>query len=286
MKRPPKLEGSQAGDYGFDPLGLTEEFDLFTMQEAELRHGRLAMLAVIGWPMSELLGPSWMLQHGCAPSVLNGFNIPSFLAVVSFFAAAGFFEYKTALRRNDNTKFGIMHRADMADCENGQYGVPGDYNFDPLNLYSSIGNDAYARKGLRDVEISHGRSAMLGITAFAAWEALTGHPIVENSMFFHPNFELPALVAAYYAFGSFYELDDESADTFYKFKMSSEGSARWENLKMGLGINRDGPAPATEKDENGPLGDFGKKASDFIDGAKNGYAKLEKAYMDNVVNFD
>ena len=127
---------------------------------------------------------------------------------------------------------------------------------------------------------------MLGITAFAAWEALTGHPIVENSMFFHPNFELPALVAAYYAFGSFYELDDESADTFYKFKMSSEGSARWENLKMGLGINRDGPAPATEKDENGPLGDFGKKASDFIDGAKNGYAKLEKAYMDNVVNFD
>lgn len=286
LKRPPKLEGSQAGDFGFDPLGLSEEFDLFTMQEAELRHGRLAMLAVIGWPLSELLGPSWMLQNGCAPSVLNGFNIPSFLAVVSFFAAAGFFEYKTALRRNDNTKFGMMHRADMADCENGQYGVPGDYNFDPLNLYSSIGNDAYARKGLREVEISHGRSAMLGITAFAAWEALTGHPIVENSMFFHPNLELPALVAAYYTFGSFYELDEEASDTFYKFKMSSEGSARWENLQMSLGINRDGPGPATEKDEAGPFGDFGKKASDLIDGAKSGYAKLEKAYMDNVVNFD
>lgn len=286
LKRPPKLDGTQAGDFGFDPLGFTNQFDLFTMQEAELRHGRLAMLAVIGWPLSELLGPSWMLQNGCAPSVLNGFNIPSFLAIVSFFGAVGFFEYKTALRRNDNTKFGIMHRFDMSDCEGGKYGVPGDYNFDPLNLYSSIGDDAYARKGLREVEISHGRSAMLGITAFAAWEAITGHAIVENSMFFHPNLELPALVAAYYTFGYFYERDEESADTFYQFKMSSEGSARWENLKMGMGMNNNGPSPATDADASSPLGDFPEKAGAFFEGAKNGYAKLEKAYMDNIVKMD
>ncbi len=256
------------------------------MQEAELRHARLAMLAVVGWPLSELVAPSWMLQNGCAPSVLNGFNIPSFLAVVSIFGALGFFEFKTSLRRNDNTAFGKMHRADMADCEDGQYGVPGDYNFDPLGLYSSIGNDAYARKGLREVEISHGRSAMLGITAFAAWEAITGHPIVENSMFFHPNLELPALVAAYYAFGYFYEKDEEASDTFYRFKMSSEGSARWENLQMGLGMGRDGPAPATDSDASSPfdaLKDFPEKASGFVEQAKKAYAKMENAYMDNVV---
>merc|ERR1712176_412675 len=134
-------------------------------------------------------------------------------------------EYKTALRKNSDTTMGKLHRSDMADV--WQYGVAGDYNFDPLNLYSSIGDDAYARKGLREVEISHGRSAMLGITAFAAWEAITGHPIVENSMFFHPNVELPALVAAYYAFGYLYELDEETEGTFYKFRMSSEGRARW-----------------------------------------------------------
>lgn len=282
LKRPPKLDGTAAGDFGFDPLGFTEDYDLFTMQEAEIRHARLAMLAVVGWPLSELVAPSWMLQNGCAPSVLNGFNIPSFLAVVSIFGAFGFLEYKTALRRTDNTKFGLMHRADLADCEDGQYGAAGDYNFDPLNLYSSIGDDAYARKGLREVEISHGRAAMLGITAFAAWEAITGHPIVENSMFFHPNLELPALVAAYYAFGSFYELDEESADTFYKFKMSSEGQARWENLKMGMGMNK---GPEEDSTPAGPskLDDFSEKASGLIEGAQKAYTKLEKMYLENVV---
>merc|ERR1719437_57615 len=277
LKRPPKLDGTQAGDFGFDPLGFSEEFDLFTMQEAELRHGRLAMLAVIGWPLSELIAPSWMLQNGCAPSVLNGFNIPSFLAVVSFFGAAGFFEYKTALRRNDNTKFGIMHRADMADCVDGQYGVAGDYGWDPLNLYSSIGDDAYARKGLREVEISHGRSAMLGITGFAAWEAVTGHPIVENSMFFHPNLELPALVAAYYAFWSFYEVDETDAGTFYKVTMSSEGKARYENLKMSLGLTSSGATPAPKK-EVSQFSALQSQASGFFESVQKN--------INNVVNQD
>ncbi|VEU41912.1 unnamed protein product [Pseudo-nitzschia multistriata] len=282
LKRPPKLDGTQAGDFGFDPLGLTEEFDLFTMQEAELRHARLAMLAVVGWPLSELFAPSWMLQNGCAPSVLNGFNPVSAVAVLAAFGAFGFFEYKTALRRNDNTAFGKMHRADLADCKDGEYGVAGDYNFDPLGLYSSIGNDAYARKGLREVEISHGRSAMLGITAFAAWEALTGHPIVENSMFFHPNFELPALVAAYYAFGFFYERDEESADTFFRYKLSSEGNARLENMKIGGG---ESAAPSLPFDVDA-IKEIPDKISATVETLQQQYSKLENAYMDNVVKKD
>lgn len=286
LQRPPKLDGTQAGDFGFDPLGFTEDYDLFTMQEAELRHARLAMLAVIGWPMSELIAPSWMLQNGCAPSVLNGFNPVSFLAVVAAFGAVGFFEYKTALRRNDDTAFGKMHRADLADCVDGKYGVAGDYNFDPLNLYTSIGDDAYARKGLREVEISHGRSAMLGITAFAAWEAITGHPIVENSMFFHPNAELPALVAAYYAFGYFFERDEETAGTYYRFKMSSEGTARWENLKIGMGMNS---PPSTEGNglpDFDAITEFPEKAGAFFEKIQSKYEGLENAYMNNVVKKD
>jgi len=290
LKRPPKLDGTQAGDFGFDPLGLSEEFDLYTMQEAEIRHARLAMLAVVGWPLSELLAPSWMLrENGMAPSVLNGFNPISFLSVVAALGAIGFFEYKTALRRNEETPFGKMHRADMADTVDGKYGVAGDYGFDPLNLYSSIGDDAYARKGLREVEISHGRMAMLGITGFAAAEAVTGHSVVENSMFFHPNAQLPALVAAYYAFGFFFERDETNADTYLRFKMSSEGTARWENLKIGLGING---APEEVAVGAGSAGlpdldfitEFPEKASAFFEGIQSKYDNLENAYMNNVVN--
>lgn len=288
MKRPPKLDGTHAGDFGFDPLGFTESYDLYTMQESELRHARLAMLAVIGWPLSELLAPSWMLQaNGCAPSVLNGMNLPSFVAIVAAFGAIGYFEVQTSLRRTDDTELGLLHRADMKDVT--KYGVAGDYNFDPLNLYSSIGDNAFARKGLREVEISHGRSAMLGITAFAAWEALTGHAIVDSgAMFFHPNLALPALFAAYQAFWYFYEQEED--DTFIKFKMSSEGSARWENLKIGLPGG--GPPPAAGSGSAPLPGEgiiefakaFPKKATSFVDGAQEKYGTLEKMYMDNVVN--
>lgn len=286
LKRPTKLDGTHAGDFGFDPLGFSEELDLYTMQEAEIRHARLAMLAVIGWPMSELLAPSWLLREGgCVPSVLNGFNPLSFLSVVAVFGAIGFFEYKTSLRRNNDTPSGKMHREDMEEV--WDYGVAGDYGFDPLNLYSSIGDNAFARKGLREVEISHGRSAMLGITAFAAWEAMSGHAIVDSaSMFFHPNFALPGLFAAYQAFGYFYEM--EESDTYIKFKMSSEGSARWENLKMGLGLNAE---PAQVEAGAGSAGlpdldiitEFPEKASAFFEQIQDKYNTLEKSYMDNVV---
>lgn len=230
LKRPSKLDGTHAGDVGFDPLGLSETFDMYTMMEAEVRHARLAMLAVVGWPLSELNAPNFML-HGpnhLAPSVLNGMDPLSFIAIAGIFGGFGYFEYKTSLRKVDDTEMGVKHKEDMGNV--WKYGVPGDYNFDPLNLYSMFGDTADARKAMRELEIAHGRSAMMGITAFAAWEALTGHQIVENSMFFHPNLLLPALVASYVAFNAFYKV--ENTDQYlFRVGMDSEGQARMENLQ-------------------------------------------------------
>lgn len=239
LDRPAALDGSHAGDYGFDPLGFSESLDFYAMQESEIRHARLAMLAVVGWPMSEMLAPSWMLQHGCAPSVLNGFNPLSFLGVAAFFGAAGFFEYKTALRSQQETKFGKIHSEDMSAV--WKYGVAGDYNFDPLDLYSSCGDDYKGRKGLRDVEISHGRVAMLGITYFAAWEALTGHAIVENNMLFHPNLMFPLLVAAYTGFTQIYEVS--SLDQYpIELRYTSEGEMKLKRLQKGASEVFENPA--------------------------------------------
>jgi hypothetical protein len=231
MPRPTPLDGTHAGDYGFDPLGLSEKLDLYTMQEAELRHSRLAMLAVVGWPMSELLAPEWMLRDGCAPSVLNGVNPLSFLAIAAFLGAAGYFEKETSLRSNIDTPMGKQHAKDMSAI--WQYGVAGDYNWDPLNLYSSCGNDWKGRKGLREVEVSHGRSAMLGITYFAFWEALTGHPIVENNLLFHPNAVLPLLAAGYLAWSQVYEI---SPLTEYPIEVqyTNEGEMKLNRFKNGV----------------------------------------------------
>merc|ERR1719313_2457267 len=57
LKKPPALDGSMAGDVGFDPLGFSTTItelggDLNYVREAELMHGRQAMLATVGflWP--------------------------------------------------------------------------------------------------------------------------------------------------------------------------------------------------------------------------------------------
>lgn len=281
LKRPTKLDGTHAGDVGFDPLGLSENLDMYTMMEAEVRHARLAMLAVIGWPLSELVGPNFML-HGkahLAPSVLNGFDPLSFITVAAIFGGAGYFEYKTSLRRVDDKRIGMKHKEDMANV--WKYGVPGDYNFDPLNLYSMFGDTADGRKAMRELEISHGRWAMLGITGFAAWEALTGHAVVENNLFFHPNGVLPALAAAYLAFGFFYEVKNTDQYLF-QIEMTSEGQVRKENLQRRAEL---AASEAEEKFEEA-LPYFLTAvdvATDTAKDLKNKYEKVTEDYTNNVM---
>ena len=53
---PSYLDGSMPGDAGFDPLGFGKDKEGLTfMREAEIKHSRLAMLAVVGWPIAELM---------------------------------------------------------------------------------------------------------------------------------------------------------------------------------------------------------------------------------------
>jgi len=221
------LDGSHAGDFGFDPFGFTEQYDMYYMQECELRHARLAMLAVAGWPMSELVAPSWMLQDGRAPSVLNGVNPLSFISILAALGAFGYLEYKTSLRRTTGTKLGDTHTRDMALI--WKYGVAGDYDFDPQNLYNILGDDAAGRKAMREMEVVQGRWAMLGITYFAAWEALTGSPIVENNPFFSFNPILPVTAVSYFVWSQFYKVSD-----LRKFPITIEYTKDGEEMLRGV----------------------------------------------------
>ena len=72
LKQPTNLDGSLPGDVGFDPLGFSEVFDVKVLREAELKHGRIAMLAVLGWTV----------QETAPASIHPGFPTVSFLPPV------------------------------------------------------------------------------------------------------------------------------------------------------------------------------------------------------------
>merc|ERR1711966_25255 len=54
VSAPSHLDGTYAGDEGFDPLGFSNADNIKFYREAEMKHGRLAMLAAAGWPLSEI----------------------------------------------------------------------------------------------------------------------------------------------------------------------------------------------------------------------------------------
>merc|ERR1712232_506688 len=177
VPRPKLLDGSLAGDVGFDPFGLAGEDkeSLLNMREAEIKHGRLAMLAVVGWPIAELFDrqiaeaagkPSLLTKAGESPSILNGglekIDVLFWIALVSL---SGIIEI-------ENMK--------MKD-EKGKNYQPGDCNFDPLKL---LPEDRIGIMEMQTKEIKHGRVAMMAILGFVVQEALFGIPVVQETPFF------------------------------------------------------------------------------------------------------
>ena len=80
LPRPVFLDGTLAGDVGFDPLGFAKsESDLMNYREAEIKHARLAMLAAAGWPLSELFDKKIATVLGMDPLLDSADRVPSLL---------------------------------------------------------------------------------------------------------------------------------------------------------------------------------------------------------------
>ena len=139
------------------------------MREAEIKHARLAMLAVVGWPLAELLNPFGALGFvgGKAPALLNG-GLDAYAPFLLLAAgAAGYLELQTV----DDVNQTYLYKQEK------KY-VPGDLGFDPLGLGGKAPVDVAA------AEIYNGRLAMLAITGMAMQEALWNTPVVKQTPFF------------------------------------------------------------------------------------------------------
>lgn len=164
-------------DITWDPLNLAKEENLAQYREAELKHGRLAMLAALGWPAAEKLEPiiakltgstdELLETGGRAPSLLNGgleeAQIPYF--VLGTFAIAGVADWKgTQIQKEMKLE-------------------PGNVGFDPLSLFPA---DKEGKEKYKLAELKHGRIAMIAITLYALEEGISGTSILKETV---PLFE-------------------------------------------------------------------------------------------------
>lgn len=179
VKAPKVLDGTLAGDAGFDPAGFAGSTKtLYWMREAEVKHARLAMLGAAGWPLSELwhknlagfFGLDSILANGDrAPSLLNGGLSNPWALSTLILAMVG-----TAYLENKAMDKGGVFWAD----EKPEGYVSGDFGFDPLGLYNKKGGDKMA---MQTAEIKNGRLAMIAITAFVFQEVFSGLSVVNET---------------------------------------------------------------------------------------------------------
>eukprot|EP00607_Mallomonas_marina_P001475 CAMPEP_0182426434 /NCGR_PEP_ID=MMETSP1167-20130531/12921_1 /TAXON_ID=2988 /ORGANISM="Mallomonas Sp, Strain CCMP3275" /LENGTH=210 /DNA_ID=CAMNT_0024607853 /DNA_START=56 /DNA_END=688 /DNA_ORIENTATION=- len=164
--KPAKLDGTTAGDEGFDPLGLSniEELgiDLYWMREAELKHCRVAMLATFGLLMQEI----GVVFPG-NPHLAN--QVDAFWEVVdknpnaigAAFVVLGIAELFSGLAITEGRKSGDR--------------APGDFSFNPFNL----GQSDASKKDLALKEVRNGRLAMWAAAGILMQEATTSKGALE-----------------------------------------------------------------------------------------------------------
>ena len=178
MARPVALDGTLAGDVGFDPLGFAKNSDdLMKYREAEIKHSRLAMLAAAGWPISELFDSKIANTFGLAPLVQSDDRAPSLLngglAKVSPVYWIACLAGAAAI-----DLYGISRASKKADY------TPGDLGFDPLGFFPK---DKEGQNWFQLAEIKNGRLAMIAITAFAFQEFVSHVGVIdETPLFFKP----------------------------------------------------------------------------------------------------
>jgi len=166
----------------FDPLNFlgsagssnTPIRDVRRWRESELTHGRVCMLAALGFVAQEQLEgtKSRPFPFVRGPAINHFQQVESQGAIFwlpLLFAIALAESYRVAVGWNDPTSSQFYSLRD--DYE------PGNLGFDPLGLLPDDPKEAYEMK---TKEINNGRLAMIAVAGFVAQELRNGQPIFSN----------------------------------------------------------------------------------------------------------
>merc|ERR1719453_889422 len=151
--------GLTDAETGFDPLYFSDFLDIKFLREAELKHGRICMLASTGYMAQEF------------------FSLPSYpgyssnpIEAVSSVPAEGLLQIVLAISYlevvSNKGKFSMSNM-----FEDGR--APGDLGFDPLKF----GENTATRARLELAELKNGRLAMLAFSGMIHQTFVTGKPL-------------------------------------------------------------------------------------------------------------
>lgn len=161
---PAHLDGSMAGDFGFDPLGLGADPAAMTWyREAELQHCRWAMAGVAGILGQEIVKPD-VFFYNAASEIEPVFPI---LGIVGFqFLTMHWVEVR---RWRDVVKPGSVNQDPIFDYSVPEHdvGYPGGV-FDPFGFAKGDLDE------LKKKEIKNGRLAMLAFLGFIVQAQVLG----------------------------------------------------------------------------------------------------------------
>merc|ERR1712179_857857 len=162
----------------FDPLGFSRAGislnEVKRNREAEIMHGRVAMIAAVGYLAGEGL-PSPFGITGPANDQLQQVPLPAFALLTVGIAAA---ELKRATIGWVEPNLGDWYNT-LWKLRDNYY--PGDVGFDPLGLKPS-NPKAFANMQTR--ELQNGRLAMLGVAGMCAQELVNHRTIMETFNFY------------------------------------------------------------------------------------------------------
>ena len=161
----------------WDPLNFAEKADEGTLKryrEAELTHGRVAMLAVVGFFAGEAVaGTSFLWDASISgPAIDQFFQVP-----VPFW---GLLTAVIAKFELDRAELGWVAPEDLPVGKAGllrEDYTPGDLGFDPLGLKPE---DPEEFQIMQTKELQNGRLAMIAAAGFLAQEAVNHQGILET----------------------------------------------------------------------------------------------------------
>merc|ERR1719324_198256 len=168
------LVGAEAG---FDPLYFSDFLDIKWLREAELKHGRICMLASTGIMFPELFGGLPNYPGFTTNAVEAATSVPS-EAMLQILAFAAYLEIIANTGKDGQLKIGMMNMFEDPDR------VPGNLGFDPLKF----GENPETRERLEMAELKNGRLAMIAFSGMLHQTFVTGKPLFASlGDIFDPN---------------------------------------------------------------------------------------------------